>query len=35
VTHTKKSRSAFDGYNRVRQWEVTRGEVAKLKAGSV
>lgn len=31
VTHTKKSRSAFDGYNRGRQWEITCAEVAKLK----
>lgn len=31
VTHTKRSRSAFDGYNRGRQWEVTCAEVAKLK----
>lgn len=30
VTHTKKSRSAFDGYNRGRQWEITCCEVAKL-----
>jgi integrase len=33
VTHTKKSRSAFDGYNRRRQWELTCAEVAKLKLG--
>jgi integrase len=31
VTHTKKSRSAFDGYNRGRQWEATCAEVAKLR----
>ena len=31
VTHTKKSRSAFDGYNRGRQWEITCTEVAKLR----
>lgn len=31
VTHTKKSRSAFDGYNRGRQWELTCAEVAKLR----
>lgn len=31
VTHTKRSRSAFDGYNRGRQWEITCAEVAKLK----
>ena len=31
VTHTKKSRSAFDGYNRGRQWEITCAEVSKLK----
>jgi integrase len=31
VTHTKKSRSAFDGYNRGRQWELTCAEVSKLK----
>ncbi|MDX2093934.1 MAG: hypothetical protein SFX73_39235 [Kofleriaceae bacterium] len=31
VTHTKKSRSAFDGYNRGRQWAITCGEVAKLR----
>jgi integrase len=30
VTHTRKSRSAFDGYNRGRQWEVVCREVAKL-----
>lgn len=31
VTHTKKSRSAFDGYNRGRQWAITCVEVAKLR----
>jgi integrase len=31
VTHTKRSRSAFDGYNRGRQWEITCTQVAKLK----
>jgi hypothetical protein len=31
VTHTKKSRSAFDGYNRGRQWEITCAEVSKLR----
>jgi hypothetical protein len=31
VTHTRKARSAFDGYNRGRQWELTCAEVAKLK----
>ena len=31
VTHTKRSRSAFDGYNRGRQWELTCAEVAKLR----
>jgi integrase len=35
VTHTKKSRSAFDGYNRGRQWELTCTEVAKLKIARV
>lgn len=30
VTHTKKSRSAFDGYNRGLQWAKTCGEVAKM-----
>jgi hypothetical protein len=30
VTHTKKSRSAFDGYTRGLQWERTCAEVAKL-----
>lgn len=32
VTHTRKSRSrsAFDGYNRGRQWEIVCREVAKL-----
>jgi len=31
VTHTKKKRSAFEGYNRGLQWERTCAEVAKLK----
>ena len=31
VTHTKKSRSAFDGYRRDSQWPETCGEVAKLR----
>jgi integrase len=31
VTHTRKSRSAFDGYNRGTQWERTCAEVAKLR----
>ena len=31
VTHTKKSRSAFDGYNRGLQWAKTCAEVSKLK----
>ncbi len=31
VTHTKKSRSAFDGYNRGLQWSITCAEVAKLR----
>lgn len=31
VTHTKKSRGAFDGYNRGLQWAKTCGEVAKLR----
>jgi SAM-dependent methyltransferase len=35
VTHTKKSRSAFDGYNRGRQWEITCAEVAKLRIARV
>jgi hypothetical protein len=35
VTHTKKSRSAFDGYNRGRQWEIRCAEVAKLKIARV
>lgn len=30
VTHSKKSRGAFGGYNRGKQWEVTCTEVAKL-----
>jgi len=31
VTHTKKSRSAFEGYRRDSQWPETCGEVAKLR----
>jgi len=31
VTHTRKSRSAFDGYNRGLQWERTCAEVLKLR----
>jgi hypothetical protein len=31
VTHTRKKRSAFEGYNRGLQWERTCVEVAKLK----
>ena len=31
VTHTRKSRSAFDGYNRGLQWERTCAEVSKLR----
>lgn len=31
VTHTKKRRSAFDGYNRGEQWARTCTEVAKLR----
>ncbi len=31
VTHTRKRRSAFDGYNRGLQWERTCAEVAKLR----
>jgi hypothetical protein len=30
VTHTRKSRSAFDGYNRGLHWERTCAEVLKL-----
>lgn len=30
MTRTKKTRSAFDGYNRGRQWAQTCAEVAKL-----
>lgn len=30
VTHTKRTRSAFDGYNRGKQWEKTCREVLKL-----
>lgn len=35
VTHTKPQRSAFDGYNRSRQWAIVCGEVAKLKISRV
>lgn len=31
VTHTRQSRSVFDGYNRGPQWERTCAEVAKLR----
>ena len=31
VTHTRKSRSAFDGYNRGLHWERTCAEVLKLR----
>jgi len=31
VTHTKKSRDAFSGYNHGLQWQITCTEVAKLK----
>jgi integrase len=31
VTHTRKSRGAFDGYNRGLQWERTCAEVSKLR----
>jgi hypothetical protein len=31
VTHTRKSRNAFDGYNRGLQWERTCAEVLKLR----
>ncbi len=31
VTHTRKKRSAFEGYNRGLQWDRTCAEVAKLK----
>jgi len=31
VTHTRKSRNAFDGYNRGLQWERTCAEVSKLR----
>ena len=31
MTHTRQSRSAFDGYNRGLQWERTCAEVAKLR----
>jgi hypothetical protein len=31
VTHTKKSLSAFDGYNPGQQWALTCAEVAKLR----
>jgi hypothetical protein len=32
-THTKKTRSAFDGYNRGRQWAQTCAEVVKPQLG--
>jgi len=35
VTHTRRSRSAFDMYNRGLQWEATCREVAKLKVTRV
>jgi hypothetical protein len=35
VTHTKKTRSAFDGYRRDSQWPETCSEVAKLRVGPV
>ncbi|HET6613665.1 MAG TPA: site-specific integrase [Kofleriaceae bacterium] len=31
ITHTSKSRSAFDGYNRGRQWAIVCAEVQKLR----
>jgi hypothetical protein len=31
VTHTRKSRSAFDGYNRGLHWERTCAELSKLR----
>jgi hypothetical protein len=31
VTHTRKSRSAFDGYNRRLHWERTCAELSKLR----
>jgi integrase len=31
VTHTRKSRNAFDGYNRGLQWERTCAEISKLR----
>ena len=31
VTHTRRSRGAFDGYNRGLQWERTCAEVSKLR----
>lgn len=30
ITHTKKSRSAIDGYNRGKQWAITCAELVKL-----
>lgn len=35
VTHTKRSRTAFDGYVRSRQWALVCAEVAKLKISRV
>lgn len=35
VTHTKKRRGAFDGYNRGQQWAKVCAEVAKLKLSRV
>ena len=31
VTHTRKSRNAFDGYNRGLHWERTCAEISKLR----
>ena len=31
MTHTRKSRNAFDGYNRGLHWERTCAEIAKLR----
>ena len=31
VTHTRKSRNAFDGYNRGLHWEQTCAEISKLR----
>jgi hypothetical protein len=33
MTHTRKSRNAFDGYNRGLHWERTCAEIAKLDRG--